>query len=103
MRRSLLVVLTMLLFAFGAMAQTLTSGDLSGTVTDPQGAVVPNATVSAQNAATGAAIPATKTNASGAFHLSELQPGTYQLTVSAAGFNSVKRTAVVAVSNTTNV
>ena len=52
--RSLLV----LLFALGAMlfvmqAQTLTTGDIAGVVTDSSGGVVPNATVTVKNLDTG--------------------------------------------------
>ncbi len=43
-----------LLIAPSLMAQSLVSGDVTGTVTDPSGAVVPNATVTLKNNATGA-------------------------------------------------
>src|SRR5579875_186395 len=42
-----------------ALAQTAVSGDLAGNVTDPSGAVIPNATVTLQNTGTGATQRAT--------------------------------------------
>ena len=45
-------------FAFGQVG----NGTLTGTVTDPAGAVVPNAKVEATNGATGVAYPAVSTN-----------------------------------------
>ena len=58
------------------MAQSLISGDLTGTVTDPSGAVVPNATVTLKSDATGETRTAT-TNANGAYRFSLLGPGSY--------------------------
>jgi hypothetical protein len=65
-------------------AQTVT-GSIRGLVTDPSGAIVPNAAVTATNAATG--VPtATKTNNSGEYSIRFLQIGSYSLTVEAPGF-----------------
>ena len=60
------------------MAQSLVSGDLTGTVTDPSGAVVPGATVTLKNDATGAT-RTTTTNSSGSYRFSLLQPGSYTI------------------------
>jgi hypothetical protein len=68
------------------LAQSLVSGDLTGTVTDPSGAVVPNAAVTLKNEATGSARNTT-TNASGAYRFALLPPGNYTVTVTAQGFN----------------
>jgi hypothetical protein len=100
MRKLLLILLCLALVPAG-FAQTLTSGDIIGTVLDPQGAVVPNAAVTARNIDTGATQTA-KANAQGAYRFSELKPGRYELTVSATGFQPAKQTAVVAVGGTTN-
>jgi len=54
------------------------SGDLVGTVTDASGAVVPNATVTATNVATGVRATASS-NASGIYRLSNLLPGNYNV------------------------
>ena len=61
------------------------SGDLVGTVIDSSGAVVPNASLMAENTATGFKANET-TNAAGEFHFSNLPVGTYKVTVTATGF-----------------
>jgi hypothetical protein len=65
-------------------AQT-TSGDLTGTVFDPTGAVVPDASVTATNQATGI-MSTTATTSTGLYHLSNLRVGKYDITVTASGF-----------------
>jgi hypothetical protein len=62
------------------------SGDLVGTVTDASGAVVPNATVTAVNAATSARATAS-TSPSGVYRLANLLPGNYTVSAEAPGFN----------------
>ena len=65
------------LFAFlGSMAaaQNLTNGGVSGTVTDPSGAVIASANVSLKNRATGA-MQATQTNSTGYYSFPFVQPG----------------------------
>lgn len=77
--------------------QAQTSGSLTGTVTDPGRAVVPGATVSLTNNATGA-VRTTTSNSAGVFDFQALQPGTYSLGVESTGFKrSVARDIVVAV------
>src|SRR5260370_2642729 len=56
-----------------------TSGTITGTVTDPSGAAVPGATVSAVNERTGPA-PQAVTNEQGSFSFPELDPTLYTLT-----------------------
>ncbi len=82
------------------MAQSLVSGDLTGTVTDPSGAVVSGATVSAKSEATGATRNTT-TNGNGAYRFSLLPPGNYSVTVAAQGFNKSDTTASVNVGQAT--
>ncbi|GGA70749.1 hypothetical protein GCM10011507_22900 [Edaphobacter acidisoli] len=65
-------------------AQTIT-GSINGTVTDPSGAVVPNATVTATNVATGVATTTT-TNSDGIYNIRFLQIGSYKVTVEGSGF-----------------
>jgi hypothetical protein len=68
------------------MAQSLVSGDLTGTITDPSGAVVSNATVTLTSDATGAS-RTTSTNSSGAYRFALLPPGPYTVSVVAPGFS----------------
>src|SRR3982751_4166881 len=82
---SLLIALLLLTTApFHAHGQAI-SGDLTGAILDPTGAGVPNAKVEAVNTATGVAATTTS-NASGEYRLSNLQPGTYNVNVTSAGF-----------------
>ena len=74
--------------------QTTTTGELSGTVTDPTGAVVTDATVTLQSATTGAT-STQKTNATGYYKFSFLQPGSYKISIAATGFQSIEKPAVV--------
>jgi hypothetical protein len=73
-----------------AAAQNLTNGAVSGTVTDPSGAVIANATVTLKNRAT-EATQASHTNSTGYYTFPFVQPGDYAVTVSAPGFQSVSR------------
>ena len=74
-------------------AQGLT-GQISGTIVDPSGAAVPNATVEFRNTAT-ALVRQTNTDGTGAFIVTELLPGTYNLRVTAPGFMAFEQTGLV--------
>jgi hypothetical protein len=76
-------LLTSLLIS-AALAQTST-GDITGRVLDPQGNAVAGATVTAKNIATGAT-RSTTTNDVGEYTLTQLTPGTYEVTTEAKGF-----------------
>lgn len=79
------------IFAVGSLpgfAQTVT-GTITGLVTDPSGAVVVGATVTAENTATGVQTIA-QTNGVGAYSIRFLPIGTYALSVDAKGFTLQK-------------
>jgi hypothetical protein len=83
-------VLGVLLLGFAtlALAQTNT-GEIAGVVRDPSGAVVPNATITATNAATGLTRSATS-SPSGQYEMNALPIGTYEVTVNQSGFQPFK-------------
>ncbi len=80
-----------LLFAPILAAQSIISGDITGTVTDPSGAVLPAATVILHNVGTGAAQNG-QSNADGVYRFALIPPGTYTITVSATGFRTARQT-----------
>ncbi len=82
------LALFMLTISSPLSAQTVT-GSVGGTVTDPSGAVVPNAQVIAHNVATGIDTQAT-TNAGGIYSIRFLPIGEYEVTVQAPGFTAAK-------------
>src|SRR5215469_14904957 len=67
------------------------NGTITGSVTDPTGAVVANAAVEAKNKDTGVAYPTQTTN-SGNYTLSQLPPGNYDLSVTMMGFKTYVHT-----------
>ncbi len=81
-----LVVIAALL-TVPAFSQGQVGGRISGRVTDPSDAVVPNATISAQNENTNVVIKA-QTNDSG-YYAMQVPAGKYTVTVTAAGFGTV--------------
>src|SRR6185369_9020664 len=85
----------LLLVAACAFAQT-EIGRVSGVVRDPSGAIVPNATVTATSVGKQTAQSVT-TNSSGAYQFLSLQPGTYEISVDAAGFQPFKQRVDVTV------
>jgi hypothetical protein len=91
----LLPVLAVLLFLSGTALAQVTTAAIHGTVTDASGAVVPNATVTTRNNATGIATTAT-TNASGYFTFTALQVGgPYTITIEAPGFQKYQSTGTM--------
>ena len=77
--------LLLIAFALGASAQS-NKGTITGTVTDPNGAVVKDAKVTVTNVADGQSREAT-TSDDGTYTIPALDPGVYRVTVDASGFN----------------
>jgi hypothetical protein len=75
-------------------------GNILGAVTDPTGAVVPNASLTARHVATGQQTQAS-TNAEGTYVLSGLPIGEYAITIRASGFNTLEQTKVRVLSSVT--
>jgi hypothetical protein len=77
----------------GAPALAQTFGEITGQVTDPAGATVPGAKVTATNSATNAVREAVSNDA-GVYGFPALQPGVYNLRVEKPGFRAVARNGV---------
>ena len=86
------VLILVCLLALSAVAQT-NLGTITGTITDPAGAVVPNAPIEAKNTATGAVYPVAS-SATGNYTISQLPLGTYEMSVTVAGFKKYTRTGI---------
>jgi hypothetical protein len=92
MRLLLRACCCLLVLAGIAFAQT-DRGTITGTVTDPAGAVSPGAVIKAKNPATGAEY-ATAGTSTGNFTLAQLPSGTYDLTVTLTGFKTFVRQGI---------
>ena len=78
-----------------AAVSQITTAAIHGTVTDPSGAVVPNAKIAAVNTSTGIETDTTS-NGSGFYVFPTLQiGGPYTVTIDATGFTEVKRTGIM--------
>jgi hypothetical protein len=93
LQKYLLVLLTVGLCALPALGQGASTGTLSGTVTDPKGAVVAGATVNVKNTGTNQEF-STQTNNNGAYSIPTLSSGVYTATIVAAGFKQAAVTDI---------
>jgi len=87
--RSLLVVVGFVAVAFAQSDR----GTITGTVSDPAGAVVAGAVVEARNVATGAVYPVASSN-TGNYTIAQLPAGPYDVTVTVTGFKKFIRTGL---------
>src|SRR5258706_7415455 len=98
-RKSVLALLLAALAACGftsgpAMAQGGATGALTGTVLDPTGGGIPDASIRIIDTATGQAARSVTTNSLGSFTAALLPPGNYVVIVNAAGFGEGRIGAV---------
>jgi hypothetical protein len=77
-----------------AYGQSATTGAIGGTVTDSGGALLPGATVTVRSVETGLT-RGTKTNGSGEYRVTDLEPGTYVATFTADGFETYQANSVI--------
>ncbi len=101
MARFRLIIVAVLMVAIGLSSTSIldaqsksTTATLSGSVSDPSGARVPNATVKLTNPENGIARVGT-TGTTGEFSFSLLVQGTYTLTVAAPGFKTTRQDRIV--------
>jgi hypothetical protein len=83
--RAFAIAIVALAVSLALTAQTLTTGGISGTVTDPSGAAVPNAVITVTGVGNGVTRNITA-NTSGQYVAPQLTPGNYMINVKAAGF-----------------
>jgi outer membrane receptor protein involved in Fe transport len=93
--RATLALLLVAVIACGplCLAQSSTSARLTGSVTDPSGAVVPNAQVVALNIDTSLSLTA-KSDSAGNYAFNSIPVGNYKVTATAAGFEALVETGV---------
>ena len=76
------------------VAAQLTTGTVSGSVRDPQAAVIAGATLTLISETRGTRLPDVISNASGDFVLPNVPPDTYTLEINQKGFKTLKRTGI---------
>src|SRR5689334_23476653 len=84
------------------VAQSVTSGDIVGLITDPSGAVLSNASVTLKSQENGST-QAQSTNSRGVYRFSLLPPGRYTVSVAVAGFQEATATVSVTIGQATTV
>lgn len=97
--RVLVLLLCVLIFSVPSHAQQ-TLGAITGTVTDPSGAAVPDATVKALNSATNLGVVA-HTKSNGSYLVPDLPAGTYKVTITKDGFKTETHTEILVNGNRT--
>ena len=90
--RSVLIVVCYFLIVITAVAQS-DRGTITGTVSDPAGAVIANAPIQAKNVETGVVYEGA-TSTTGNYTLAQLPVGNYQVTVALAGFKKYTRSGL---------
>jgi outer membrane receptor protein involved in Fe transport len=91
--RSVFAAMCCLLMVVGAANAQSDRGTITGTIADPAGAAVSNASIEAKNTETGALYPALSTT-TGNYTISQLPVGVYELSVSVPGFKKFVQTGI---------
>src|SRR5208337_1852399 len=89
-------------WATNTRAQSLVSGQVDGTVTDPAGALVPDATVTMTSTETGFN-ETTTTSGEGTYHFALVKPGKYTVSVTKSGFSTARRSIIVELGKVSNL
>ncbi len=94
MKRTMLILLVALVLPVFAAAQTATTGQVAGTVTDPTGALVPGARIILKGQA--GQPRETSSDDAGGYRFNLVPPGVYEMEASASGFaaQSVRKVVV---------
>ena len=91
---AILAVALLILASGAAVWSQSVQGVITGTVTDPTGAVVPNASVTITNVGTNIS-QSTTTGSDGSYRFSLVPPGTYAVEIKAANFSTVRISGIV--------
>jgi hypothetical protein len=92
--RCLVVAVMVLVSVRVAAAQDSTSGTITGVARDTSGGVLPGVTVEAASPALIEKVRVATTDGDGRFRIIDLRPGTYSVTVTLAGFRTVRREGI---------
>src|SRR5712672_4691045 len=92
---SIALMLMLVVMATSVGAQTSTTGDIAGVVTDPTAAVVSGVSVKLKNVDTGSST-STTTNSQGSYNFPFVQPGKYSVSATVAGFQEIVKNVTVA-------
>ncbi len=98
----LLTIVTMIVTLTSIAFGQVTAGAVTGTVLDPNGAVVPNATVTLRSETTGQTFSA-QASSSGSYNFPNVPAGNYTLNIESSGFQPATQTLAVSLNQTTTV
>ena len=88
----------------GLRGQSGSTGEITGVIEDPTGAVIPNAQVTVTNEGTGTTVARLVATGAGTFSVLFLPPGEYRVEIDAPGFRKLElENTVVRVTETTNI
>src|SRR5438874_5659827 len=89
--RRLILSGALLLLPAAVLAQSVSTGSITGVVRDTSGAVLPGVTVEAASPALIEKVRSVVSDSSGVYRVTDLRPGTYSVTFTLAGFNALRR------------
>jgi hypothetical protein len=89
--RRLILSGALLLLPATVLAQSVSTGSITGVARDSSGAVLPGVTVEAASPALIEKVRSAVSDASGVYRITDLRPGTYSVTFTLAGFNTLRR------------
>ena len=89
--RRLILSGALLLLPATVLAQSVSTGSITGVVRDTSGAVLPGVTVEAASPALIEKVRSAVSDSSGVYRITDLRPGTYSVTFTLAGFSTLRR------------
>jgi hypothetical protein len=92
--RECLLIAVILFLSSSAMAQSVATGTIAGVVRDTSGGVLPGVTVEAASPALIEKTRTAVTDGQGVYRIIDLRPGSYSVTFTLAGFNTVRREGI---------